>query len=69
MAGPADADNVRGLAGLRGVVDEARAVAPCRRQDPLPGRRGHLLDAAHPAAHDAVQRAAHLRTLQRLHGF
>ena len=34
---PADADDVGGLAGLGGVVDEARAVAPRRRQDPLQG--------------------------------
>ena len=37
MPGPADADDVGGLAGLGGVVDEARAVAPRRRQDPLQG--------------------------------
>ena len=37
MPGPADADDVGGLAGLSGVVDEARAVATRRRQDPLQG--------------------------------
>ena len=66
MAGSADANDIGGLAGLCGVVDEARAVAPGGRQDPLPGRRGHLLDAAHPAPHDAVQRAAHFRSLQSI---
>ena len=63
MSSPADSDDVSGLACLGGVVDEAGAVAPRRRQDPLALRRGTLLDATHAAPHDAVQRAAHLRTL------
>ena len=37
MASPADADDVCGLAGLGGVVDEPRAVTPRRREDPLGG--------------------------------